>query len=58
MENETIHRTSRWLKNGKVRTRCRESVWHRFTDTSPVVKEVNCEVCLRLMARDKAKKKP
>ena len=53
---ETIHKTSRWMKNGKVRTRCRESVWHRFTDTDPTGKVVNCETCLGLMAKDKSKK--
>ena len=52
---ETIHRTSRWLQNGLVVTRCREAVPYRFADMRGD-DDVTCAACLRIMAKDKAKK--
>lgn len=45
-----MHMTVRWLRNGKVRTRCRDSVRHR--DATTFDQYVDCVSCLRRMARD------
>ena len=52
-ETTDMHWTSRWRKDGRVQTRCRQAVRHREATTHDW--EVTCDRCLAGMARDDAK---